>query len=172
MTRAERDRFDLLAPRDLAITLRSLRRRLGRVEVRATAPELTDLLEQTGPDGHRLDELLAEGARSASFTTNVLDRSLDTTTPVVPAEVFDPAARSFVDERPMEIGAAIGAIADEADDAAERVERASAGELSRSVSLTGGGDTTPLAVGQQAAREMIGVLDRAIRHVEWLEDQV
>lgn len=169
MARTDRDQFDQLAPRDLAITLRSLRRRLGSIETRAAVPELADLVGRPGPSGHRLDDLLADALRGAALTANALDTSLTASAPVIPSAVFDPPERTFVDERTVDVETAIEAICSEADDAAQRIEHATAGELSRAIAVVGGEETTPLTIGQQLARELIGALNAAERHVEWLE---
>ena len=94
MARAARDRFDQLAPRDVAITLRSLHRRLGSIEARASAPELADLIGRPGPSGQRLDDLLADALRGAAFTGNALRTALTATKPVLPEAVLDLSERS------------------------------------------------------------------------------
>lgn len=171
MARADRDRFDQLAPRDVAITLRSLHRRLASIEARASAPELEDLIGRPGPSGQPLDELLADALRGAGFTASALTASLTATAPVLPEAVFDLSERTYVEERSIDLETAVEAISSEADEAAQRIEHATASELSRSVAVVGGTATTPLAIGQQLARELIGALAAAERHVDWLESQ-
>lgn len=172
MAGTDRDRFDLLSPRDLTITLRSLRRRLGSIEARASAPDLVDVIGRSGPTGQRLDDLLADTLRGAALTANALDASLSTSAPVIPTAVFDPSERSFVDERTVDVPTAIEAITSEAEESADRIELATADELSRSIAVIGGLETTPLAIGQQLARELIRALTAAENHVEWLESLV
>lgn len=168
----DRDRFDQLAPRDVAITLRSMRRRFGSVGTRAIDPSLAPVIDRAGPSGHRLDDLLATAVRGTALVTNALEQSLTSTDPVLPPAVFDPSERTFVDERPIGIDQSIQAISDEADAAADRIEAATAGELSRQVAVAGGDATTPLAIGQQLARELVEALTLGERHVEWLESQI
>jgi len=172
MAPRDRDRFDQLAPRDLAITLRSLRRRLGSVQARSSADQLADVVEQAGPSGERLDDLMASALRGAAAISQALQTSLQTSEPVIASAVLDPSDRTFVDERTVDTATAVSGISAEAETAADRIEHASAGALSRDVPVTGGDTTTPLAIGQQLARELINALTAAERHVEWLESQV
>lgn len=168
----DRDRFDLLAPRDLAITLHSLHRRFGSIRTRAMSPRLADVVGRVSPSGQRLDDQLAQAARGAALTRNALDTALDSIDPVIPSPVLDVSERVFTDERSWTVGTAIASIDDDATAAAERVEHATADELSRSVRVTGSGMTTPLAIAQQMARDLIGALASAEHHVDWLETQV
>lgn len=103
------------------------------------------------------------------MTANALHAALTAAEPVLPRAVFDLSERSYVDERNVDVETAVAAISAEADDAAGHIERATADELSRAIALIGGDETTPLAVGQQLARELIGALTAAERHVDWLE---
>ena len=171
MSSHDRDQYDKLAPRDLAITLRSVPRRFAAVQSRAGAPRLADVIGRTGPSGARLDDLLAGASRGAALVGNALDTALTTNDPVVAHAVLDPTERVYTDDRVMRFELAVDTISTEADGAAQRIEHATADDLSREVSVTGGGTTTPLAIGQQLARELIGALNSAERHVEWLESQ-
>lgn len=169
MAHADRDRFDQLSPRDVAITLRSLHRRLRSIEARASSPELQDVVGRPGPTGQRLDDLLAEALRGAAFTANALATALTATQPVLPEALFDRSERTYVDERTVDLETSVEAISTEADGAARRIERATAAELTRSIAVVGGTETTPLAIGQQLTRELIGALTAAERHLDWLE---
>ncbi len=166
-----RDQYDKLSPRDLAITLRSVPRRFGSVSNRAQADRLSEVIERTGPSGARLDELLADASRGSALVANALETSLASAEPIVAHAVLDPSERVYTDDRVIRFDVAVATISDEADGAAGRIEHATADELSRDVAVTGGGTTTPLAIGQQLARELIGALNLAERHVEWLESQ-
>lgn len=166
-----RDRFDQLGPRDLVATLRSLDRRFGSVGRRATADELAEVIERPGPSGESLDVILATVAQGAALVTGALGTSLDATEPVVPSAVFDTDERVFTENRPWAIEAAIDTLVAEATAAADRIDQASASSLSRAVAVTGAGRTTPTAIAQQLAREAIGALTVAERHVDWLESQ-
>lgn len=168
----QRDQYDKLAPRDLAITLRSVPRRFEAVRARARADRLVDVLERTGPSGARLDDLLADASRGAALTSRAIDAALTSKDPVVSRAVLDPSERVYTDDRAMSFDIAVDTIAADADGAAERIEHATADELSRDVAVTGGQTTTPLAIGQQLARELIDALKVAERHIEWLESQV
>ncbi len=172
MARSDRDRFDQLSPRDLAITLRSLHRRFGSIESRASSSKLVDVVGRVGPSGERLDDQLAEAARGAALTRSALDTALTSADPVIPAAVLDVSARVFTDQRDWTVEAAIVSIDEDAAAAAGRVEHATADDLSREVKVTGSGTSTPLAVAQQLARELIGALSVAERHVDWLEEQI
>ena len=171
MGSSDRDRFDLLAPRDLAITLHSLHRRFGSIQTRATSPRLVDIVGRLGPSGERLDDQLAQAARGAALAKSALDTALNAADPVIPNAVLDVSGRVFTDERSWTVETAIASIDDDAAAAAERVEHATADELSREVRMTGSGTTTPLAVAQQLARELIGALTSAEHQVDWLETQ-
>lgn len=168
----QRDRFDVLAPRDLIITLRSLERRFGSIKQRASNSRLSDVLDRPGPTGLSLDTLLADAARGGALVSNSLDTALDATEPVVATAVLDPSERIFTDDRDWSIDAAVDLIVTEAGRAADRVDDASADALSRSVAVTGAGSSTPLAIAQQMARELIEALNISDRHMEWLESQV
>lgn len=171
MSSSDRDRFDLLAPCDLAITLHSLHRRFGSVQTRAASPRLAAVIGRRGPSGERLDDQLAQAARGAALVRSALDTALNSTDPVIPSAVLDPSERVFTDERSWTVDTAIASIDDDAAAAATRVEHATAGDLSREVRVTGSGTTTPLAVAQQMARELIEALTSAERQVDWLATQ-
>ena len=110
-----RDRFDQLSPRDLAITFRSLRRRLGSVQSRSEAARLSEVVGQAGPSGDRLDDLLAATLRGAATTAHALQTSLEASEPVIASAVLDPSERTFVDERTVDPAAAVAGIADDAE---------------------------------------------------------
>ncbi len=167
----QRDRFDVLAPRDLIITLRSLERRFGSVKNRAGNHRLSEVVERPGPSGASLDAVIADAARGASLVAIALERSLTASEPVVAAAALDPSERVFTDDRGWSIEAAVDTITNDAAASANRVHDASADELSRAVAVTGSGATTPLAIAQQLARELIEALTTSERHVEWLEEQ-
>lgn len=168
----QRDRFDKLAPRDLVASFRSLERRLGSVKSRAANARLSDVIDRPGPSGLSLDALLAEAARGGSLVVNALGTALDAVEPIVPAPTLDPSERVFTDDRGWSVEASVDAITADAARAADRVDEASAAELSRDVAVTGAGGTTPLAIAQQLCRELIDALTAGERHVEWLESQV
>ena len=168
----QRDRFDVLAPRDLIITLRSLERRFGSVKDRAGNPRLSEIVERPGPSGASLDAVISDAARGGSLVAIALETSLTASEPVVAAAALNPSERVFTDDRGWSIEAAVDTITSDAAAAASRVDDASADELSRAVAVTGSGATTPLAIAQQLAREFIEALTTSERHVEWLEEQV
>lgn len=168
----QRDRFDELAPRDLIATLRSLERRFGSVKKRAGSPHLSEVVDRPGPSGSSIDSLVAEAARGGSLVVSALGRALDAVEPVIAAPVLDPSERVFTDDRGWSAEAAVDTIITDAAQAADRIDGATADALSRTVAVTGSGATTPLAVAQQLARELIGALTVSERHVEWLEQQV
>lgn len=165
------DRFDALAPRDLVATLRSLERRFGSVQRQAMSPHLSDVIERPGPSGSTLDTLITEAAKGASLVVSALDTALDAVEPVVAGPTLDPSERVFTDDRGWSIDAGVDAVTGEAATAADRIDGASASALSRAVAVTGSGTTTPLAIAQQLARELIAALTTSERHVEWLEGQ-
>ncbi len=171
MSSHNRDQYDKLSPRDLAITLRSVPRRFTAVRSRADADRLVDVIERTGPSGARLDDLLTGASRGAALVGNALDAALTSNDPVVAHAVLDPSERVYTDDRVVRFDIAVDTITTEADDAADRIEHATADDLSRDVAVTGGETTTPLAIGQQLARELIGALNLAELHVAWLESQ-
>lgn len=167
-----RDRFDALSPRDVVATLRSLERRFGAVATRAEQERISEIIDGPGPSGARLADVVADAARGAASVAQALDTSLDAIEPVVAAAILDPSERVFTDDRGWSVAAGVDALVSDARRAAERIDDATADALSRSVAVTGSGSTTPLAIGQQLARELIGALTTGERHLDWLEGQV
>ena len=166
------DRFDQLAPRDVAITLRSMRRRFGDVDEALSDPELGPLADRPGPAGSSLGQILADLARSAALLANGLERALDHEQPMLEPELLAPADRSYVDDRPLGAEASLAGFIDDAERAATRVEGASSGALARDVGLVGGATTTPLAVARQLAREVVAGLEAADRQLDWLRSSL
>lgn len=166
------DRFDRLAPRDIAITLRSLRRRFGPVQQAAASQELAPVLDAPGPGGCSLTQILTRAGQAAALVTNELVRSLEHDEPVIPAAALDADDRSFTDDRSWSPAQSIGLVSDEAERAADRVERATADEIARPVKIAGGGTTTPLALARALCRETIKALEDANDQIEWLRAQV
>ncbi len=160
------DRFAGLAPRDTAITLRSLRRRYKGAA--ALAREAENRHTAVGPSSSSLIDLANEAAQISAMIGNEIDRSLDHETPVVPSAAIEASERHFVGTTPLDLAAAIAEMADQAELAADRIERSTASQLSRPVSVVGGGSTTPLALGQEMARSLIRQLDTITTHVEWM----
>ncbi len=159
--RAVADRFDKLAPRDLVITLRSLRRRFGGLASRA-ALDAAVMAAIDAPDGAEpsLRGRFEQAAQAAALVENELSKALDHDDPVVAAAALDASERHFLDVpgTGMSPAQAVDALADDAERAADRLESAAATELTRAVRVAGGGTTTPAALGAELARTEIGAL--------------
>lgn len=163
------DRFAQLSPRDTAITLRSLPRRIDQAANPAlSSDDLSLRVDAPGPNGQSLSELVDAASRDQSVLHNELERALDQENPVVAAAALDPSEQFFVDSRPVPIETALASLKDEANASAERVEGASGSALARNVSVTGGTKTTPLRLAQEAARRGIAALGLINDHVAWM----
>ncbi len=156
------DRFDKLAPRDLVITLRSLRRRFGGLASRA-ALDSAVMASIDAPDGAEpsLRARFEQAAQAAALLENELGKALDHDDPVIAAPALDPDERHFLDVPGPGASPAqsVDALAADAERAADRIERAGAEELTRGVRVAGGGTTTPAALAAELARTEIGALD-------------
>ncbi len=168
------DRFEQLAPRDVAITLASLGRRFEGVVASASGESrLVALHDAPGPDGASFDAIITEAAQAVSFLANEVERSVQSQEPVVPAAAIDPSERSFLDSPasppPSE---SVDAIRTAASAAGAHVDDASSDTLGRSVAVAGGGTTTPIALAREMARTGVGFLQRAEKQADWLRTQV
>ena len=130
------------------------------------------MVDRPGPSGENLAELVANAARGAALVANALGTSLDSVEPIIANAVLDPSERVFTDLRAWPLDTGLDALVADANHAAERIDRATAAELSRTVTVTGSASTTPLAIGRQLARELIEARTAAEHHVEWLEQQL
>ncbi len=164
------DRFDLLSPRDLAITLHSLARRFTAVSDGAHDPRISDKVDAPDASGDSLTSLVADAAKAAGFLANELERALDHEEAIVPAAAHDPDQREFLDSLGMTIAGAVASIAGDAERAGHRVDHAAPNDLSRSLRVAGGGTTTPDAIAKEMARSCVTLLIAAERRLEQLRD--
>ena len=165
------DRFDQLAPRDVAITLRSFRRRFGSISAAVRGPKLESLVDAPGPAGDSIAQIITQAAQTASLLANELERSLDHSAPVISLAVVDRSERVFVDDRSWPVAAATESLADDAERAADRLDEATASEQTRSVPVAGGDSTTPLGICQVFTRDSVEALGQAQRQLDWLRQQ-
>ena len=165
------DRFDQLAPRDVIITLRSLRRRFDVVATAAGHPNLGALIDAPGADQPSLAEILTKTAQAVAVIANETERALDHDQPLVAAAAIDRDALVFTDDRTWPLARAVESVADDAERIAERMEAATAGEQARKVDVVGGGDSTPLALAQELSRTAINALRAAEDQLDWMRSQ-
>lgn len=165
------DRFDTLSPRDTAITLRSLPRRVGDlVNQVLKSSDLSLRVDAKGPSTQSLSDLVDEASRTQSLLHNELNKSLDHQEPVIAAATFVPEQRHFVEARPVPVTVGLACFKDEVEASAKRIEAAQASALSRTVRVVGDSTTTPLAIAQEAARCGISTLTLLEQHVSWMRD--
>lgn len=164
------DQFSSLAPRDVAITLRSLRRRLDEaLEPLLEDEELRDLLG--APSGSTPS--ISETLEGLSVALPMLDRALEIAIadddPVVPAGVLDAAERETAElGRPPSFDTARDSATDAASAAADRLDEASSSTMTRVARVAGGRTASVLEIGQEAARTAIGGLRLVERRAEEL----
>lgn len=171
------DQFDSLAPRDIAITLRSLGRRFGLVLAAPEAPDLAPALEVSGPDGLTLGDIVASTAQAISFVGGEFERSLDHSDPLLPAGAIDPEQR-----RPAAPGqaprpgqgsgglqAGVAQITKAGEHLADRIDSASSQSLEREIKVVGHSPTTPLAIGRELARTAVTGLRAAEAQLEHVQ---
>ena len=164
-------RFAQLSPRDTAITLRSLGRRVAQsvTPVTGGSAELQSRLDAAGPDGDSLSSLVDRLSRTQGFLLNELGKSLDQKTPVVSEAVVEAEQLHFAEDRPVPLAVGLESVASDSEQAGRRVEEASGADLGRIVSVVGGGSITPLEIAQQAARTGIATLKQIENQVTWLK---
>ncbi len=165
------ERFSQLAPRDVSITLRSLRRRFGAIAGAINRPELSRLVDAPGPDHHSLTSLLTTAAQAMSVISNETERALDHDEPVIAGAALRAAERTFTDDRTWSVAQSIDSLADDAERIAERLERATAAEQARSVAVVGGGETNPLDLARELGRTAIEALEEAEKQLAWMRAQ-
>lgn len=168
------DRFDQLAPRDVAITLASLGRRFEGVVASASGESrLVDLHDAPGPDGASFQGVITEAAQALSFLANEVERSVQSQEPVVPAAAVDASERSFLESPGTPpLSESVDAIRTAATAAGAHVDDASSDTLARAVAVAGGASTTPIALAREMARTGVGLLQRAEKQADWLRTQV
>lgn len=163
------DRFDQLSPRDTAITLRSLGRRIGDTAAKALQqPEAATLVDATGPGGFSLSSAIDASARAQAFLLNELGKALDHENPVVSAAVEDTQLRDFVEDRPVPPTVGLESLSVDTSLAADRLESASTESMSRQVPVVGGGTTSALAIAQEAARSGVRTLTDITSIADWI----
>lgn len=163
------DRFDQLSPRDTAITLRSLGRRIGDAAAKALLrPEAATLVDATGPSGFSLSSAIDGGARAQAFLLNELGKAVDHENPVVSAAVEDPQLRDFVEDRPVPPTVGLESLSVDTSLAADRLESASTESLARQLRVVGGGTTSVLAIAQEAARSGVRTLGDVTAITDWI----
>ncbi len=163
-------RFAQLSPRDTAITLRSLGRRVNQaVAPVISSPELQSKADASGPGGDSLSGLVDMLTRTQGFLLNELAKSLDHQDPVIAQAVIDPDQLHFVEDRPVPLSVGLESLATDSEQAGHRVEEATGADLGRVVSVVGGTSMTPLEIAQQAARTGIATLKKIEDQVTWLK---
>ena len=163
-------RFAQLSPRDTAITLRSL----GRRVTQAVAPvvgsaELQARIDAAGPNGDSLSGLVDLMTRMQGFLSNELGKSLDQKDPLIAKAVGELDQLHFVEDRPVPLTVGLESVATDSEQAGRRVEDTSGADLARVVSVVGGGSITPLEIAQQQARTGVASLKQIEDQVSWLK---
>jgi hypothetical protein len=141
-----------LAPRDAAVALRSFPRRYREAFTRPGDQLDDEHAGRSGSSGQTPFDLAVNTVRTLALLERALEQIQHTDGPVLHAAVTNPAAREFdptvhgsLDDVLDELGQVSPAFAD-------RVDRMHGDEWNRPATITGGRDTTALAVLQEAVR--------------------
>lgn len=141
--------YDSLKPPQIAVTVRSLPRRVGEA---LAALEMAEVeLDAAGPDGRSPLELVDDIGRSLMVIDRGLEQTLLHDTPTILAAVMDPAQRDW-HESPPDRATSMAALDDIATELADRIDGADADAWYRTASVAGGGRVTALDIAREAAR--------------------
>lgn len=116
------DRYDALAPKDLIITLRSLRRRFDEVVGPVlTDPDLKPRIDEVGAGGASMGQLVDGAAQDLALLGEAVEAIISRAEPSVPDSVGQPAKarsgeRQTLDKAAQAIGDRADAMADHLDD--------------------------------------------------------
>ena len=162
------DRYDLLSPKDLIITLRSLARRFGAVVgPMRSDPELFDRIDERGPDGPSMGEVLSEtSVRFAALVTESLHLA-NQTAPVISGAAIGASPQAASGSRlPME--QATASIEGNAEALADTLDRQDGDGWARSAALDSGGSIDLITLVRSAVRAAIEGLRAAEAQLEHL----
>ncbi len=165
------DQFSSLAPRDVAITLRSLRRRLDDA-VRPVVEDdaLRSLLGAPSGSTPSISETVERLAVELPMLERALGICTEAEDPVVPAGVLDAAERepAGASGPPPSFDTAMAAATDAADAVADNIENASTSAIKRIARVAGGRTVSTIEIGRETARTAIGGLRLIERRAEEL----
>ncbi len=165
------DQFSSLAPRDVAITLRSLRRRLDDA-VRPVVEDdaLRSLLGAPSGSTPSISETVERLALELPMLERALGICAEAEDPVVPAGVLDAAERepAGAGGPPPSFDTARAAIEEAVEAIAETIEGASSSAIRRIARVAGGGTASTIDIGREAARTAISGLRLVERRAEEL----
>ncbi len=162
------DRYDLLSPKDLLITLRSLARRFGAVSgPMRSDPELFDRIDERGPNGQSMGEVLSETSlRFADLTVQTLNLA-NQTAPVISGTAIQPSLRtSPIDRLPIE--QATASIEGNAEALADTLDRQDGDGWARTAPVDSGGSVDLVTLVRSAVRAAIEGLLAAEAQLEHL----
>ncbi len=148
------DRYDSLAPKDLIITLRSMRRRFDQVAGPMLAdPDLKAKIDEPGPDGLSLGQVVDGVAQDLALLDEAVETIATRADPSVNAHVTDPIKGRAGDR--LMLDKAARAIGDSADAMAERLDDVEPDGWNRTASTSDGRTVDLVTVVRQAARSGI-----------------
>ena len=154
-----------LSPADIAVTMRSLRRRFGE----ALAPDedengdedgdgdAASLARMVGPDGASALDHVADTGRMLALFGGALGEVLSGRQPVLHAAITDPGARQW-EHAATDLEGELSLLVDEAGVLADRVERTPADQWGRVGRVVGGTELTALDLAKEAVRVAIAGL--------------
>jgi hypothetical protein len=160
------DQFDSLAPRDILITLRSIRRRIDGVvgQVRSD-PVLFSQIDAPNAAGMSFGEILNSGAQSTGHLARALAVAA-TATRKNSAPEFDPESGA---ER-LSIETAQDLLASDTTSLADSLEGLEADVWSANIAVAGSGDLSVVHLSREVARRAIGTLRELQTRVDEMSD--
>ncbi len=162
------DRYDLLSPKDLIITLRSLARRYGAVAgPMRSDPDLFGRIDEPGPSERSMGELLSEtSGHFAALVTESLHLA-NQTAPVISGTAVGGSSRASAGSR-LPIEQAVASIEGNAEALADNLDRLDGDGWARSAPLDSGGSIDLITVVRSAVRTAIEGLRAAESQLEHL----
>lgn len=145
------DRYDSLAPKDLIITLRSMRRRFDEVIGPVLAdPDLKPRIDEPGTDGHSMGQLVDGVAQDLALLDDAVDTIATRADPTVSDDVINPS-KARAGNR-LTLDKAARAIGDRADAMADRLDDVEPDGWNRTATTNSGATIDLVTVVRQAAR--------------------
>lgn len=145
------DRYDALAPKDLIITLRSLRRRFDEVVGPVLAdPDLKPRIDEVGAGGASLGQLVDGAAQDLTLLGQAIETIVGRADPSVAGQVVQPADARSGDRQPLDKAAR--AVGDQADAMADHLDDVEPDGWNRTATTDDGGSVDLVTVARQAVR--------------------
>lgn len=162
------DRYDLLSPKDLIITLRSLARRYTAVAgPMRSDPELFGRVDEPGPNGQSMGEVLSEtSVRFTALATETLHLA-NQSEPVISGTAIAPSPRPPSSDR-LPIEQATASIEGNAEALADTLDRQDGDGWARTAALDSGGSIDLITLVRSAVRAAIEGLRAAEAQLEHL----